>query len=213
MKVNCSGLSSQSRATLATTGDGGARPLSMTSVPTAALSWYPRSSNSASFRASALAGPEPSAKKASLPSPCERLQPAYWLARQAMTGWDERTMRVQGQRGVDALDTSAPVPSPPMQISASCIPAAMLPGWPLPASISVSPSSPRLIPIFNSAEAALNRSTSAAARTFTLMGDAVLMKLSHSDLREQSQFFVPRALSLPPLWTQRRERYTEVLRP
>ena len=61
----------------------------------------------------ARAGPDPSAKKASLPSPPERRQPAYWQARQAVTGLDRRTTSVQGQRGVDALSASVTVPGRP----------------------------------------------------------------------------------------------------
>ena len=66
--------------------------------------------------------------------------PSRILARQACGDRvDERTIRVQGQRGVSLLAASSTVPRPPMQISAINNPAAMLPGCLAPASISVSP--------------------------------------------------------------------------
>src|SRR6185312_16808571 len=111
--------------TLATTGDGGGRALSSTSVACVATSAYLSFSNSGSRRASARAGPEPSAKNLSAPSSCESRQPAYWLARHAITGLDERLTSVHGQFGVTAESSSSMLPSPPMQISATRRPAAI----------------------------------------------------------------------------------------
>ena len=156
MIVRSSGLTPQSCATFATTFAGGGRLLSMTKVAFLARSAYGKSWNSGSRRASARAGPEPSAKKECSPSFSDRRQPAYWLARQAMTGLDERTTIAHGQRGVAADGPSRTSASPPMQISAMRRPAAMLPRCLLPASMSVSPSSPRVIPILSSAASAIN---------------------------------------------------------
>ena len=89
------------------------------------------------------------AKKAFLPSPWASFQPAYWLARQAMTGLEERVASDHGQRAPCRSGTRPTVPRPPMQISATSKPAAMLPGCWLPASIRVSPSSPRVTPILS----------------------------------------------------------------
>ena len=76
--------SAQSRAILSMTGPGGARSTSSTNAARSKRSAYPSSSNSGSRRAIARPGPDASARNAPLPSPCSRLQPAYWLARQAM---------------------------------------------------------------------------------------------------------------------------------
>ena len=75
-----SGTSAQSRAILSMTGSGGARSTSSTKTARSKRSAYRSSSKSGSRRAIARPGPDASARNASLPSPCARLQPAYWLA-------------------------------------------------------------------------------------------------------------------------------------
>ena len=84
-----------------------------------------------------------------------------------MTGLEERATIVHGHRGVAADGTNRTSPSPPMQILAMRRPAAMLPRHLLPASMSASPSSPRLTTILSSDASATSRATSFAARSFT----------------------------------------------
>ena len=97
IRVRFSGITSQRSAILSAISTGGILSTSSTMQVVSALSRYPISSNSGSLLPRALAGPEPSALKVPLPWPWERLQPAYWLARQAMTGWLVCTSTCQGQ--------------------------------------------------------------------------------------------------------------------
>ncbi len=71
-------------------------------------------------------GPEPSAKKPSSASDAS-FQPAYWLARQAITGLFVRVVNLNGAFAEPESETLH-VPRPPMQISARRKPAAMPPG-------------------------------------------------------------------------------------
>src|SRR5471032_2348821 len=118
MKVTFSGVTPQSRATFSVISRGGGLSDSSTRVTRVALSRYSYSENNGSLRASARPGPEPSAKNDEFPSPCESAQPAYWLARQAITGSVERTHSSKGHFGLAPVGARLTVPRPPRQISA-----------------------------------------------------------------------------------------------
>src|SRR5574337_1487095 len=164
MIVSADGLTPQSRATRATISAGGGVELSSTSAATSAQSRYPMSWNTASFCAKARAGPEPRAKNFSY----DRLQPAYWLARQATTGCGEATLIVHGQRGDAASGASRAAPRPRMQISAILRPAARLPRALDPASIRVSPSAPAATEILRISSWRLSAEIRSAASRLTL---------------------------------------------
>ena len=126
--------------------------------------------------ASARAGPEPSEKNF-LPPASSLLalsdQPAYWLARQASTGWLLRTSSQVGQPAVESLApcaASATRPSPPMQISPTSRPAAMLPGAAMPASTMHTPLVSRVTFTPRVSAAAIRRSTSGRTLALTLIG-------------------------------------------
>src|SRR5262249_51781702 len=123
---------------------------------------------------------EPNAKNALSPALCDSFQPAYWLAKHAITGLDERVEIIHGQFGAAAVGVTATSPNPPMQISAIRSPAAMPPGKRLPASINLSPSEPCATPIFSKAASATRPSTSFVARI--LMLSAVVMAYSRASI-------------------------------
>src|ERR1700730_11227325 len=176
MKVIFSRGTPQSCATFSVISRGGARLDSSTRVAREAVSRYSNSENNGSLRASARPGPEPSAKNADFPSPCESAQPAYWLARQAITGSVERTQSSKGNLGWAPVGAIATVPIPPRQISAIARPASIPPRAFWPASIIVSPASPLETATRNRAALAIMRST--ACPVSVLILGSLLLKVS-----------------------------------
>ena len=132
------------RATLSTTSAGGGSALSSTS--TAALGLFLVAQRSVE-RLDAGQRPRRSrAEREKFVRSCVRLQPAYWLPRQASTGCEERTSTATGHC-CDARSTaSETLPSPPIDASAILRPASTDPVALAPASISVSPDAPRRTP-------------------------------------------------------------------
>ena len=121
---------------------------------------------SGSTRDRARAGPEPRAKK---PLSCSEIdQPAYWLPRQAITGFEACTVMPRGQRFRPDAVCSDTVPRPPMQTSARRRPASRPPGTPAPMSIRRSPAPPVLTEQRKALASAAMLSTSFAARAETL---------------------------------------------
>src|SRR5262245_10895996 len=173
-----SAASAQSRAILAMTGSGGTRSTSSTNAARSLRSAYPSSSNSVSRRAIARPGPEASAWNAPLPSPCDRLQPAYWLARHAITGsalcsWTSGSPPSAPSPGASATD-----PNPPMQISAIRRPASRPPRAAIPASTMVAPCSLSVTPRRSCGAEATSPATRGAASAFTLtLGPALCTAL------------------------------------
>ena len=159
MSVSRSGVSRQSWATLATSGGWGRTAAFQDERGgRGACPGKPSSSNSGSTRASARAGPEPSAKKASLPLPVgKRASRAYWQARQATT----RIGRAHHQRPGPAWRRCARkrasrFPARPCRFQRGANPRRCCRAERLPASISVSPSSPRATATLSSAAAAFD---------------------------------------------------------
>ena len=165
--VTRSGATPQSLETFSASAAGGWRPVSSTRQVLSARSRYPISSNSGSRTASARAGPEPSALN--FPGASKlKLQPAYWLARQASTGRLVRTSTCHGQLGNTGLLRSATSPRPAMQIRATSSPASMPPWWSMPASTTRVPSSMRVTPTRNASARSTSAATKGAAVALTL---------------------------------------------
>src|ERR1700730_8020589 len=175
MKVIFSRGTPQSCATFSVISRGGARLDSSTRVAREAVSRYSNSENNGSLRASARPGPEPSAKNADFPSPCESAQPAYWLARQAITGSVLRTQSSKGHFGLAPVGAISTIPIPPRQISAIARPASIPPRAFWPASIIVSPASPLETATRNRAALAIMLSTACPVRVLIL--SSLLLKV------------------------------------
>ena len=127
-------------------------------------------SASAPLPASARAGPEPSAKNFFSPVSsllAARLQPAYWLPRQASTGCALCTCSQVGQPSWPPA-CSRTRPRPPMQISPISSPACTLPREDRPASTWQTPRASTRTPTDKASARARRRSTSGRARVFTL---------------------------------------------
>ncbi|EPX83276.1 hypothetical protein ruthe_02902 [Rubellimicrobium thermophilum DSM 16684] len=162
--VTWAGLTPQAAATSSErVSDGGSGP-SRASTATEACSSCRMAVATSSARASRRAGPEPSS---TAPPGLLKVQPAYWLPRQASAGCAVRTETAQGS-GREGC--SATVASPPSVTRASARPASSEPRASCPQSSRKAPAASRRTPMPHTPPSRAMARAMAAARALSERG-------------------------------------------